>query len=610
MGFVATFDRPFYTGNTVSSPLVPGVYDVALNGRPYMLQLDPAALGRFNLHYSRQSLPLVRDQADSGDVPGEHSVSPEQFWRRSTESWHDGAGQTYYDRKTSDKYQFHASKGVNPWTAWQLTLLNDTSKTKSSVNANLLLCKAGTRVYLIDGTAVSFSTDASAWTACTGGPAAPVSLCSDGFTVYVAAGANGIYTTNTGSSALASFVTGTVNLVGYAKGRLMAATGPAIYNVTTGGALPAATSTHRDSNWTWVGFAEGQNNIYAAGFSGTHSEVYRIGITDTGGTLGAATIALTLPEGEVARSITGYLGTIVIGTDKGLRFATSDSNGNLSAGRLISTSSPVVCADGQDRFVWFGWTNYDATSTGLGRLDTSNTPVNPLTPAYASDLMATGQGTVRSTVQLGTARVFTVDGLGVYKETVGTPVTSGMVTSGLIGYDISDAKVAAYLDLRHEALPVNSTVKVEVAYDNGAWTFAGTSATAAQTAPVPFYLNGVRAERFETRITLTSGGVSPTLTRVTLRAAPAPATSSLWTVPVVIADEVSTSAGIRPQSARSDFQALVDLHDSQIIFTYQEGNHSYLVKMADYDWLPDRRSAEIVGDWCGHFVAKLQEITG
>lgn len=610
MGVAALFDAPFYTGSSVTSSLVPDVYDVALNGRPFMVQLEPNALGRFNLHYSRTSLPLVRDQADSADVPGEHSVSPEQFWRRSTESWHDGAGQSYYDRKTSDQFRFHTSKGVNPWTAWQLSLLNDTSKTRSTANTNLLMCKAGTRVYLIDGTTVYYSTDASSWTATTGGPTAPASLCSDGFSVYVAAGAQGIYKTDTSTGAQASFVTGTVALVGYVKGRLMAAQGAALYNVTAGGALPAALSTHRDSNWTWVGFAEGAQHIYAAGYSGTHSEIYRIGIVDTAASLGAATVALTLPEGETVRSITGYLGFILIGTDKGVRLATSDSNGNLTAGQLLATTSPVYCGDGQDRFIWFGWTNYDGTSTGLGRVDTSNTPVTALTPAYATDLMGAGQGTVRSTVQLGTARVFTVDGLGVFKEQVGVPVGSGAVTSGLVGYDIADAKVAAYLDLRHDALPTNATVKAEVAYDNGAWTTVGTSLTAATTQPAAFYLNGTRAERFETRLTLTASGTSPAVTRVTLRVSPAPATSSLWTVPLVITDELASRSGVKTESARSDYQSLVDLHASQTIFAYQEGTHTYQVKMADYDWLPDHRSAEVPGDWCGHFVAKLQEITG
>jgi hypothetical protein len=611
MGISVVLDTPYYTGGATATGVVPSVYDVALNGRPFNVELDPQALGRFNMHYSRTSLPLVRDQADSADVPGEHSVSPEQFWRRSVESWHDGAGQTYYDRKTSDEFRFHTSKGVNPWTPWGLSLLNDTTKSRTTTNTGLLMCKAGTRIYLIDGATVYYSTDAATWTGTTGGPAAPVSLCTDGFTVYIAAGTNGIYSTNTGTGAQASFATGTVSVVGYAKGRLMAANGAAIYNVTAGGALPAALSTHRDSNWTWVGFAEGANHIYCAGFSGTHSEVYRIGIVDTGATLGPATLALTLPEGEVVRSITGYLGLVLIGTDKGIRLATSDSNGNLTAGQLIPTPNPVYCADGQDRFMWFGWTNYDATSSGLGRVDLSNTPVTPLTPAYASDLMATGQGAVRSTVQLGTARVFTVDGVGVFKETVGTAVASGTLTSGLIGYDLADPKIASFFDLRHDPLPSGATVAASVAYDNGAFTLAGTSKTAGATSAGAFFLNGQRAERFEVQLTLTSTGSAPNVTRMTLRVSPAPAMSSKWTVPLVITDEQLTRSGVKANGgARADYEALVDLFDSQIIFTYQEGNHSYLVRMADFDWLPNQRSVEVLGDWTGHFVATLQEITG
>ena len=615
MGFLfsSTFDTPFYGGGAVASTLVPDPYDVALNGRPYMVQDDPSAIEKWGQHFVRESLPLVRDQADQSDEPGENSVSPEQFWRRSQQSWHKGAGQTWLDwANSSDRDRFRTSKGVNVWTQKQLSLLNGTTRTKTSANSGLRLTVAGSRMYLADGTAVSYTTDGSAWTAVTGTPASnAVSVTSDGFNVYIATQANGIYKTDTSTGAATSYVTGDVELVGWVKGRIMAADASgSLYNITAGGVLPAALFTHNaGANFHWVGFADGPGFIYAAGYAGGHSEIYAVTLTDTASSLGAPKVAGVLPEGEVVRSISVYLGFLVIGSDKGVRIATTNSDGSIVLGGLVNTGTSVRCLDAQDRFVWFGYTNYDGTSTGLGRVDLSIF-TSTLVPAYASDLMATAQGTVGSTVLFGSARYFTVDGSGVWKETVGTPVTSGTLQTGFIGYDLADQKQAVYLDLRHEPLPASASVAVALAADNGTFSTVGTSSTAGATSPAAFYLSGQQAERFEVQLTLTASGSAPTVTRWTLRSDVTPLPSSVFNVPIVIADQLQLHGGEWPADAYTDYKSLVSLHDDQIIFSYQDGVDTYLAKMVNYAWIPTHRSKVTRGAWCGTFVAQLRHISG
>ena len=618
LSFTSTFDAPFFDGTSGVSTLVPYPYDVALNGRPYQLQLQPDAIEKWGQHFARESLPLVRDQSDASDEPGEQSVSPEQFWRRSQQSWHKGAGQSWLDwANTSDRNRYRSSKGINPWTQKNLTLHNGTTSAKTSANTQLGLTVAGARAYFASGTGQTtfYSTDGSTWTAVTGTPAATSSsITSDGYTVWVAYGASGVYQTNSGSGAATQLTnTGNPVLVGYAKGRLMAADNAgAIYNITstTLAALPTALFTHRlGANFTWVGFTEGPGFIYAAGYAGGKSEIYSITLTDTASALGAPKIAAELPAGEVVRSIRGYEGFMVIGTDLGVRLATINSDGSLILGGLINTGTSVRCLSAYDRFVWFGWTNYDGTSTGLGRIDLS-VFTSTLVPAYASDLMATTQGIVSSTCLLGTARLFAVEGVGVYRETVGTPVASGTLQTGFIGYDLADAKQAVFFDLRHEPLPASATVSVALAVDGGTFNTVGTSSTSNTTSPAAFYLNGVTGERFEVQITLTANGSTPKLTRWTLRSDVTPQPSSMFIVPVVITDRLSINGQEYDADPYTDRAALIALHDTQTIFTYQEGIDSYLVKLVNYAWLPTHRSAETPGVYCGTLVAQLRHITG
>jgi hypothetical protein len=461
MGFLlnSLLNEPYYLGTGSSNAASAGLTHVGLGSHSYIIdwKANPAILHR--------SVPLLKQQQDQRDTPGEHSINPEGFWIRSGESWHRGTGQDLYDRKESDPFRFRASQGMNVWTKWGAGLLNSTDQKRGSANTNLELAVAGSFLYAIDGTALVRTADITpgtpTFTTITGTPGtAPSDIASDGFNILTAHAASGLYKTTRGAATTASHITGTVNIVSFVKNRWLAAAGRIIYDVSSlavgaGGPLPAALFTHPNTDFAWVGFAEGNAAIYMAGFSGDKSLIYRSTIKADGTALDAPIIAGHLPDGEIVSSIYGYLGRfILIGTNKGWRLAISNDSGDLSIGQLIPTTSAVRCFEGQGEFVWFGWSDFSSltpTATGLGRLNLGEfTDTEQLVPAYASDLMVENQlGNVLSVVTFQGLPVFAVSGAGIYAEDTMSLVESGYIDTGDISYGITDPKIALFIDAHH-----------------------------------------------------------------------------------------------------------------------------------------------------------------
>lgn len=594
MGISAPFDTPIYQGGQTLSSNVPGVYPISLAGHTYFVDMHPEF--RF-MYFSRKSIDFLRDSQDVANVPGENSVNPDDLWRRTEESWHHGAGQVYYDRSDSDPYRFRSSKGIDTWTKWQISLLPDTANKRSSANTGLYLVSVGNRLYVTDGATAGanlyYTTDVTVgsptWTAVTGTPAvAASSIASDGNNVWAAYGASGLYNTARTSGAAAQYVTTALSssaIVGFIKGRLMVGSGASIYNVTASGALPTALFTHNNTDFTWVGFGEGTNNIYFAGFSGDKSWVYRTVIRSDGSALDAPAVAAELPDGEIVRSIQGYLGFIVIGTDRGIRFCTADGQGNLTLGALIPTSNAVYCFEPQDRFVWFGWTNYDSTSTGLGRLDLSVFTA-PLVPAYASDLMATAQGNVTSIASFQNLRVFCVSGQGVFAQ-VTTKVASGTIDSGLAAYGIHDAKVPMYVDIRFA--PLVGSVQALLATDGGSFTSLGTlNASGSTTGSLATAQPRCWLAEWRMVLNRASGSdtVGPVVYRSTLRAFPAGVSGEEWNIPLILHERYVVGDEVYTMDVRAEVSYISSLVADRRYVTFQEGANSYSVFVTGYEWRP------------------------
>lgn len=594
MSYSRGYRVPYYGGAGLSS-LVPNPYPVSLNGRPYLVDLELTAFGLSK--FTEQTVPLLRQQADNSNVPSEASINPEDLWRRSMESWHHGAGQSGFDRPDSDPYRFRSSKGVDVWTKWAMSPLPDTVQKRASMTAFFVLA-AGGAVYINEGPNLRYTADILAatptWTAIAGMPGPDItSIASNGYNVWAAVGASGLFVTSALGAAtqLVTTALAVSSIVGYVKGRLLVSKDNVLYNVVSNApaALPTALLTHPNVGFVWVGFAEGKNCIYAAGYAGDQSLIYRTDVKADGTALDVPVVAGSLPAGEVVRSIQGYLNYLLIGTDKGVRLAQATNDaGDLVLGALIPTPYPVVCFEPQGKFVWFGWSLYDGTSTGLGRMDleTIGAPgLAPLTPAYASDLMVTSRGPVVSITSFQNQLVFTVNGAGVYTEST-SKVATATLDSGFVTYGLADPKIALAVDVKHAA-SLAGTYKVYLSTDGGAFGLIG-----FQTSDLPdsvFPAGQVSGETFEARVELdrsaTDTTTGPTLTRLTLFAEPSPARSRIITVPLLLNETDLLGDGqTRNRDVAADLEDIQSAVISRQLVAFQTGSRSLAVLVKDYEF--------------------------
>ena len=598
-------DTPAFYSGTGSTQVVPYIYPVAINGRPYMIDTKSNGFGR-------QFDARVRDSVDQSAEPGESAINPQGLWRRSQSSWHYGAGQTYSDTADAEAYRFRSSKGINVWDRGKISLLKDTTQVLSNATSNLQSIVAGSRLYVASGGDVTFYTSLSGSpTPCTSEPVGNVSsMTTDGYNVWVGFASHGIHVTNTSTDAFSSYISGTKTFtkIKYTKGRLMAASGDTIYNFTSSGGAGGGLFTHGNSNWSWVGFAGGQNHIYAAGFSGQTSLIYKTTIKTDGSALDAPTVAAELPEGEIVTALDSYLGYVLIGTTTGFRFASSDTDGNLVVGPLIEVGQVDAFAS-QGQFVWFSYKNIDETSTGLGRMDIG-TQIATNQPAWASDLMVTGQGAVPSISLYGARPVFTVTGLGIYCEHSMNLVTSGTLESGIYRWGVPDTKFIPKWDLRTE--PLNGTVAISVAADSGGFRSVGTQSVASSLEST---FDGFESKVFEAEARLaltrsaTDATVGPAVTRWLGRAYAAPLRSQIFSVPLLLHHQLNLRGFEYFVDVDLELSYLRDLVENPRVVTYQENAYTYSVIVEDVRWQPvDSANNHNAWDWNGTCTVIMRSV--
>ena len=601
----------FYSG-TGSTQLVPYVFPVALNGRPYQLDIKSNA-------FSRQFDDRVRSSVDQSTEPGEAAINTQGLWRRSQSSWHFGAGQEYSDTADSELFRFKNSKGVYVWDRGQCSLLPDTTLASASANSNLYMATASDRLYGADDQALKYTTDFVAFTTVTGTAASAIySLASDGFNVFYSYANGDIDQTNAGISTSSAYITGIeAGYLAYVRGRFMVAGQGAdkrkIWNITTAPGSsannPTALFTHPNSDFNWVGFAGGQNNIYCAGYAGNKSLIYKTTIKPDGTALDIPTVAGELPLGEVVQAIDAYLGFIVIGLQNGLRFCSSDSDGNLVIGPLIETGSPVTAFGAIGKLIYFAYTNFDTVSTGIGRLDVS-TQITTNQPVYASDLMATGQGAIVDIHEFDGKPVFTVAGLGAYRQHATDLVASGFLDSGIYRWGVPDSKFIPKWDLRTK--PLKGSISVSVTADGGSVRDVGTQSLLGSLEST---FNGYEDRVFEAeaRIVFTRSATNPaegpTLTRWLGRAYAAPLRSQLFSVPLLLHHRMNLRGKEYFFDVDDELTRLRDLVENPRVVSYQENVESFSVVVEDVRWQPvDARNAHNEWDWEGTCTVIMRSV--
>jgi len=592
---VAAFTLPFtntpafFTG-TGQTTLVPSVYPVAINGRPYMIDQKS---GEFQRGYE----PRVRDSQDISTAPGEAAINPGGLWRRGQDSWHLGAGQQYADTADAQDFRFYKSKGINPWVKGQCSLLNTTKLSLSSTATTQRMVVQDGRVYVALDEAVKFSTDPFAasptWTDCTGEPGGGKkcgAMATDGDRIYFGFENDGVRKLDPGTSTTVidstKFINTTDNyyMLGFAKGFMFGAYDHKLRNISNTGSV-ADIIEPIDTAWRWVGVATGQNAIYAAGYASKKSMVYKVTIK-TDGTLDKGVVALELPTGDIAASISGYLGFIILGTNKGVRFCSTDSNSNLVAGALIPTTSSVLKSASNDRFSYFTWSNYDGSSGGLGRMDLS-TFTSSNTPAYATDLMYDSTADITNVVIFNDKPVFMVSGVGVIVEDTSSLVASGTLELGTYRWGIPDRKFVARVDVRSE--PLKGSISAYLSNDEEDYDDLGAWATANDTENT-FAGSDTKTIEAKFKLTLTRDAVvtdGPVLTRWMARAYAAPFRSQTFSVPVLLHSKIKLRNGKEVTlDVQEEQDTLDDLLSNPRIILLQLGTSVHSVIVEDIRWVP------------------------
>jgi len=594
---VTTFTLPYvgtppYFSGTATSNLVPNTFPISIDGRAYMVDQKS---GAFKRGYEQR----VRDSYDTSSHPGEAAINPGGLWRRGQDSWHNGAGQTYADVADSKDYQMYKSKGINPWVKGELSLLNDTKLSLSNASATQHMVTCGTRLYAALNSDVKYTADPYAssptWSDCTGEPGGSCqAMATDGNKIYLAFPSDGVRVIDPGTSISAisgtKFVTGTNNyyMLSFAKGYMFGAHDQNLRQIS-GAGTTADRILIDDTNFQWVGVATGQNAVYAAGYSGVKSLIYKITIK-TDGTLDTGVVALELPTGEVVSTISGYLGFILIGTNKGVRYCSTDNQSNLIAGSIIPTSGTVNKFTSDDKYSWFTWSNYDGVSGGLGRLDLSVFTIAN-TPAFATDLMYTSTADITTVVTFKnptsgtTNRVFGVSGIGIVAEDTTKLVASGEIETGTWRWGIPDRKFVAKIDTR--STPLAGSITSYMKLDDGDYVEAGLwdsqndiensfngSDTRAIEASFKFVL---------TRST-TNTAMGPTFTRWMARAYVAPFRSQFFVIPILL----HRSVRVRDKEYYYDVEDHQNFFDDLIyaprIITLQIGTFTHAVIVDDVSW--------------------------
>jgi len=424
-------------------------YDVAVGGLPFFYAISDAR------PYIRQTAPFRKEQSDIGAEPGEQSLTG--WWLRSQSSFHNGTGIKFYDPSAGEtvNYRFADSDNVDVWTKGQVTLLKETTNTVSSGIYKLISGVSGSTdvaISFIPGstTLKDIKADATTLTTYATTASAIVDIVTNGTTLFVANATRIYYQTIGATGALNNhYSTGTAAVkMGWVKQRLVAGIGTSIYELT--GALgtttlPAATYTHPNSGWEWTSISEGGSAIYAAGYAGGTSAIYKFVLSTAGvmPTLTSGIVAAQLPIGEIVLKIESYLGYLMIGTNKGMRVASiSDTTGDLSYGPLIfEDTNGVRDFAFRDKYVW-------ATGTvngcaGLYRIDLG-TEIESLRFAYAKDTyLSTATGYATSVDFIGNSNqlAFTTSGSnGIAVQSTTVLASSGSITTGKIRFSTLEPK--------------------------------------------------------------------------------------------------------------------------------------------------------------------------
>ena len=617
------FNEPFYggePGGAVSNVDNIGGSLVAINGRIY--PIDTASN-----RYSQRSIDVLqqRNTADSRDL----LLLPQNVWRQQVSDWSYGAGQSNLDRDDAIQGRYDSSFGIDPWNKWQISLLPKTTKLQTLSGKSWLTLHNGYLV-VVNGNMTYWWEDFGTMTASVAlGPDPIIDIADRGDAIMGLNDEGDIYRLTGPASTAALYynakLTG-ANMIAWEKDYLLVGHANVLKWVKTGNQIETI-YTNPDPLFRWESACGGPNSIYLLGGYGDKTVVHKVTIKEDGTGLNPAIVAAQLPDGEIGYTISEYLGFIFIGTNKGVRMAQPDANGDLLLGAIIPTDEPVRCFEGQDRFMWYGNSSIPAQYSeisgdpanvfpssavpGLGRLDLSTFTTTSLTPAFANDIAAWDEAAANVTAcvtWLG-KRVFTVQGSGVYFEGEDR-VLGGWLIQGTMSFSVEDLKAALYMQAKWNP-DCAGKLYLDLSFDSSGFARYANLSTSLGIRSDNINLYGTKFSRINMRMVMTRCPIDntkgPIPTRWEIRSFPVKGKASRWDVPVIIADDVDINGIVQARNPLNDKNALLSLVETGAVFTYQESGQAYQVLAREFLWQPERLSTTGNG-WQGTLLMVLEEV--
>lgn len=528
-------------------------WDYAIGGIPFLSAANDRT-PYLRAPYQRGLAQIRREQVDQQPTPGEQSLSG--WWLRSQANFTGGAGVKFLEPTSNDRVmrRFRDSLGVDCWTAGELSLLrNATAADATGVAGQAWTVSSGSSAFFIYGSTSPKISRSGTLTALTG-TGLPLAVTDDGVNFYrltqsglykglIASGGDAAYYTVSCSSGALAFV----------KGRLMLAADRVLYELTGAGApaLPSALYTHPTTGWRWTSICDGPTAIYAAGYAGNKSSIYKFTIDNAGSlpTVTGGTVVAELPTGETINHIVSYLGRYLgVSTSKGFRVASIDGNGDLTYGPLIWTDAACYTALGDDRFFFVGTTL--SSGPGLIRVDLSDPDTDGRFP-YATDLQAYtssgaaalgGTGWVSAVTALGATglkALCTFDSTQSFFVTEQTSlIPSGWWRSGQVRYSTLEPKHFQLVNVRWET-PLPGSIAISAINSSLAESSIITVDSAVESTDfaMPSDPNalayGIRFDLYRDAVDATTG---PTVQGWQFKAVPATTRRELIQIPLICFD--------------------------------------------------------------------------
>ena len=566
-------------------------FDMAIGGLPFIMAVTDST------PYKRQTAEFRVQRVDQMRDPGEHTLGGSGYWTRSQSSWHYGEGILFAEpmegNDTEVRFRFRDSYGINVWTPGEISLLKKTSLVQafsgkvtlaSGTNSGTSYVfavneapytAAGTAIYKISssGTSTAFASYSDL------GSKTILSQTSDGQTLYVSCD-DKIYdidmSTGTVHHAYNWSKTPTNVKLKSVKARVIACvlysdgTSAALEltfpNKGSGAAINTSTlteingSTTVPKNWAWSGITESSNAIYIAGNSGEHSQLFKLQV-NSDASLGTLVNAALLPRGEVITSLYSYLGTyIMVGTNKGARIATTDTNGDITYGPIVfHNTNGVYDFEGRDSYIWATNTNGINSDSGTMRINLAQPitlsgyaqPISTGLYARATDVYADGvTGTAQSVRIFGENNlvIFSINGSGVWMESATDLVETGQIRNARIRYDTMENKAWKRIRIRTTNDLANGDIevyKIGPTSDTVITTLYEGNSTTADIDLGDAYTEAGPDASFKLTLTRnsTDATTGPVVVGIAVKALPTPTRARVLQIPLFCYDRETDKTG-------------------------------------------------------------------